>query len=484
MKRIHFVFIFVIILSLLIRLYHLGYHDLWYDEVATVSYLKYPWLNWNAPLYWIFMHLWCRVFPLSEFYLRLPSLLFNFLSLIFLFLLGKELFNERVGLFSASIMGLSPFHLWYAQEARDYSMVLFFGTLSSFLLFKAAKTRDLKLWLSFFFVSVCGFYTNYFYILLFLAQALWILFVRRGKINLRSLLLFLAVPLSFIFYLPRFLSKFFYVWEGFWIPEPKGRSLLITLENFLFGYNGTFSLYLIGDVLTAVGLILVIMGYKNYKEYREGVKFCFILFLFPLGFAYIFSHFLFSIYLDRGFLLFSPYFYLLLSFGICALRRDIKILTFFVLFISLIVSDIRYFKDEIYEPLEHHVGTYIKKPVQPIVEFVNKNLDKSDIVAFTNPCVMPSMVYYGLKHRPYFIFSPNVMDTNWDRPYRESRFCLPVYKLARLNFGRLLVIASDWARSGRLDENSQDVKKWLDRNLRLNSKREIQGVWIFEYVKQ
>ena len=54
----------------------------------------------------------------------------------------KNLFNKKVGIIASIFIGLSPFHLWYAQEVRDYSTVLFLGTFASYLLFKAIEKFD------------------------------------------------------------------------------------------------------------------------------------------------------------------------------------------------------------------------------------------------------------------------------------------------------------------------------------------------------
>ncbi|MCG2711283.1 MAG: glycosyltransferase family 39 protein [Candidatus Omnitrophica bacterium] len=105
------------------------------------------------------LHFWIKIFRISEFSLRFPSLIFSFLSIIAVFFLGKALFSKKVGLLASIFMGISPFHLWYAQEARDYSMLLFWGTLSSYLLFRAIRKGELKLWVIFTIVSLAGLYT-------------------------------------------------------------------------------------------------------------------------------------------------------------------------------------------------------------------------------------------------------------------------------------------------------------------------------------
>lgn len=119
------IIIFVFAVALALRLYHLGFHDFWYDEIGTINYVKHPWYNWNAPLYYILLHFWTKLFGISEFSLRLPSAIFSFLTVVTTFILGKNLFGKKAGILASVLIGLSSFHLWYAQEARDYSMVLF-----------------------------------------------------------------------------------------------------------------------------------------------------------------------------------------------------------------------------------------------------------------------------------------------------------------------------------------------------------------------
>lgn len=481
------IIIFLIFLSL--RLYHLGFHDFWYDEIGTIGYAQYPWGNWNAPLYWIFLHYWVKIFGISEFSLRFPSLLFSFLSVVLIFLLGKELFNKKVGILASLLIGLSPFHLWYAQEACDYSMVLFLGTLSSYLLLKAIERGQLKIWLVFTLVSITGLYTNYFYIFLFLAQTIYALSIsfNYSKYKFKVLISFLIACVAFSLYLPRFLSKFYYVWGGFWMPEPEMKSLLITLENFMLGYNGSYFLYIFVDIIVLILLIFAFKVIVNNKNLREGFKFCLFLFLLPIICIFLFSKIFFPIYLDRSLIIFSPYFYLLLSLGLVSINRAIKKALFVVLFLTLLIGDYLYFKDYMIIPFSHHVGTYIKKPIRPALKFLEENLKSKDIVAFTNKSTMLSFMFYSQrKFNPtYFFFDTKILDSSWQRPIDETNLgYVPSYKIDTIEFGRVWVFSSDWARSGDLDDNSQAIKKWLDKNLRLEYVKEFDGLWLFRYAKK
>lgn len=479
--------IIVFVIFFLLRLYRLGYHDFWYDEISTIGYAQYPWNNWNAPLYYIISHFWINIFGISEFSVRLPSLVFSLSAVIMTFILGKELFCKKIGFFAALLMGLSPFHLWYAQEARDYSMLLFMGLLSTWLFFNALRKNKLRKWIFFIFISILGIYTNYFYIILFFTQFLYLIIFRRGilKLNFKWVLYFAVIFLGFSFYLPRFLSKFFYVWGGFWVPEPEWKSLIITLENFILGYNGSCCIYFIFDIIIGLIFIRALASAYKHKEIRGNFLFCIFLFLCPILLIFSFSKIFFSIYLDRGLIVFSPYFYLILALGLTSFRGIIRKIILTVLSAVIITADYGYLSDFMVMPFIHHTGVYIKKPVKIIVDFLLHNVTTQDIIAFTNESTTQSIMFYANDKigQPYYFFDPLVNEDNWNRPYEENNFCVPFYKINNLKFKSLWVISSDWERSGGLDENSQSVKNWLDNNLRLESSKEFDGLWLFQYKR-
>ena len=210
--------LFLIFIGL--RLYHLGFHDFWYDEIGTIYQSTYPWNNFSAPFYWWFIHVWMKLFPISEFSLRFPSLLFSAFTVIFIYLIGRELFDRRVGLIAAVFAGLSPFQLWYAQEARSYSLVLFLCTLASYFLLLAAKNRKRAWWFCFVAVSVMAIFTNFLSMVLLFAQWCYFLVFRRKKIHFPVTLAMILICLGFTPYVKKFVFNVFQIWQDFWVPEP------------------------------------------------------------------------------------------------------------------------------------------------------------------------------------------------------------------------------------------------------------------------
>ena len=467
----------------LLRLNKLGYHDFWYDEVSSISYARFPWSNWNAPFYWILLHFWVKIFGLSEFSLRFPSSIFNFLSIVLVFLLGKNLFNKKVGIIASIFIGLSPFHLWYAQEVRDYSTVLFLGTFASYLLFKAIEKEEIKFWLFFTFISLIGIYTNYFFIFLLFTQGLGIIFFKKVRLSFKVVVCFLIIALGFSFYLPRFLEKFYRISHGFWVPKPTWQSLIVTLENYTLGYNGFPLLYLISDLLLALFFISLFWVLRR-KELRQNLILCMFLFIFPIICVFCFSKTFFSVYLDRALILFSPYFYLALSAIIVSLNKILRTASLILLIVIFFIAINSYFKDSMPMSLAHHMGTYIKKPIRPVVKFFEDNIESQDIVAFTNESVIRSFIFYRREsYLLYYFFDPIFPNTSWRKPVFESNFVIPLKKINSLKAKRIWVISSDWARSGKLDDNSRSVKNWMDSNFKLDFSKEFDGLWVFRYIK-
>jgi uncharacterized membrane protein len=125
--------------ALLLRLFHLGHQSLWIDEVVTWQSagglhpvtLRHFLVNVHGPLHQFVLFVWMRLAGDSEFALRLPSALAG-VALVPAFAgLARRLLGPRAGVPAAWIAALSPFLVWYGQEARNYSFAILFATLAA-----------------------------------------------------------------------------------------------------------------------------------------------------------------------------------------------------------------------------------------------------------------------------------------------------------------------------------------------------------------
>jgi uncharacterized membrane protein len=95
-------------------------------------------------------------------------------------------------------MTISPFHVWYSQDGRMYSQLLFFSLISSVLLMQALNKRRVHGWVCYVAVSALGMYTHVFMLLILLAQFLWVILHHRGRLVAHTLSGFMV----FVLFLP------------------------------------------------------------------------------------------------------------------------------------------------------------------------------------------------------------------------------------------------------------------------------------------
>ncbi len=113
-----------------LRLYQLGAQSLWYDETVS-AYLaskSIPELiahtagDIHPPGYYLLLHLWTRLAGSSEFALAFFSLFFGVLLIPLAYTLARRLMGRTVALWSALLVAISPYNLWYSQEVRMYTL--------------------------------------------------------------------------------------------------------------------------------------------------------------------------------------------------------------------------------------------------------------------------------------------------------------------------------------------------------------------------
>ena len=167
-KSIAILLTFLLILAAVLRLYQLD-RGLWYDEIRTyVNYASRPigeiittYGSENQhPLYTILAHASLCIFGEGAWSLRLPAALLGVGSIGGLYLLGRQVANAREALLSAALLSFSYYHIWFSQNARGYTGLLFWTVLSSWLLLRALRKEKLRTWIFYAGATAMGVYTH------------------------------------------------------------------------------------------------------------------------------------------------------------------------------------------------------------------------------------------------------------------------------------------------------------------------------------
>ena len=74
--------------------------------------------------YYAVLHYYSRIFGLSEISLRSMSVIFSLISLVLIFAIGREMFDERTALAASAMWAFSPYAVVFAHAARMYPMFI------------------------------------------------------------------------------------------------------------------------------------------------------------------------------------------------------------------------------------------------------------------------------------------------------------------------------------------------------------------------
>jgi len=134
----------ILLLAAGLRFYRLDVQSFWNDEGNSARIaertldliLEGAAGDIHPPGYYLLLHYWRGLFGESEFALRALSALAGLTLVAFTYLLGRHLFGESVGLIGAFLGSISPFAIYYSQEARMYALLAALSAVSTYLVFR------------------------------------------------------------------------------------------------------------------------------------------------------------------------------------------------------------------------------------------------------------------------------------------------------------------------------------------------------------
>lgn len=147
----------------------------------------------TPPTYFLLLAAWRSIVGDSIYALRFLSAAFGVLAVPLMFALGRRLFSPLVGALAALLVAVSPFHIFYAQELRNYSLFVALSLVSVWLTWRlrgASRRKRVHLSVGWLIAAAVLAYTHYFglFILAFEILALAVMALR-GRASRRVWLL-------------------------------------------------------------------------------------------------------------------------------------------------------------------------------------------------------------------------------------------------------------------------------------------------------
>jgi len=148
MRRSTIYLILIFILGFILRLIAAINIKVWADDmntaVAAINFFssgKLVLYNQSSGLWFIFTDIMYKIFGLTQLGSRFAALLFGSFSVLVIYLLSREFFNDKVSLIAAFLLAISPFCIANTIAEIDV-MAMFFVLLSMLLFIKALKTSS------------------------------------------------------------------------------------------------------------------------------------------------------------------------------------------------------------------------------------------------------------------------------------------------------------------------------------------------------
>ncbi|MEP7287658.1 MAG: glycosyltransferase family 39 protein [Chloroflexota bacterium] len=332
MTKLRLPLLLILLLALGLRLIALSSRTLWYDEAFAVlfsekglSAMLYGTLtpvggaaaDVHPLLYYGLLDGWMRIFGQSVAAVRLLSVLCGLLTIYGLYLLARELFDERTGLVAALIAAVAPFSVQYSQEARMYALLGLLLISATYCFIKGWRTYKAAYWIAFGVLAGLAMYTQQLAGFYLIALGLVPIVVRRRDQLIR---LALSAGLAILIYFPWLvnLPAQFGKIGAYWIAKPTPIQFLVTLWSFLFAdLPVTAMLPLIASVITLV-LLLILLFYRAADTFRlhrkDSMMLAFALWLanVPMALMWLVSQWR-SVYLTRALLPSGLIFYIALA---------------------------------------------------------------------------------------------------------------------------------------------------------------------------
>jgi 4-amino-4-deoxy-L-arabinose transferase-like glycosyltransferase len=511
-KLTNSVLILLLLTAFALRLYRIDHQELWGDEARSAYVVKLPlpsivspYIEPFPPFYHLLLYFWVRLTGSSVFTLRFLSLVLGVLTVPLVYRLARLASGVSVGLLAALLWALSPFQVYYSQEARMYALVGLSTTLSMLLFvrivagereqfrlrrfsdavlpanqpdnqsdFAGRETngnlRSLKgLWVGYLVSTAAAIFSHYYALFVVVAQnvllvALW----RRDRVQLKRWFVVQAVLV--LMYLPWVLAQ-----RGFLSGKASARFNELTLPVLLSIVKKSLVAFSVGTTvqtplayyLTLTFLLLAALGLVATVTVQpsnlQSPMLLLAWLVIPLIFAWLVNPIM-PFFQERYLLVVAPAFIILVAVGLSWIGdRSPWALALGLLFVvsASSVSLHNWFFDHAYTKGEYKLT----------MDYVRDHAQQGDLLLLNNPLQEALFDYYRPPGVPYLLLSRDDLHTE-DRADRA---------LAALTEGYSRVWLVMFGYLEQYDPNHL-AERWLNEHGYRSSYRSFLGAYLTLYV--
>jgi len=506
-----------------LRLYHLGQASLWYDEANTIVFTNYVWhpldlinidKNTDPALFIVFTWAWKNFILLFwsfkpgsisyDFVLRFLPCLFGIACIPVVFFACKSVLKigkasrgaEQVcsdnvaALIAATLVAISPFHLFYAQELRNYSLFTLLGTLVLWSLANALRKNShwnfaiLGLLLS------LSFWNHFFSFWLFVVVD--ILIVLHFGFSVRyyfkwifwhSISLLLCLPAIHQAY---GVTQIVNGIKGQWMPAPDYKTAFITFKAFFAGYSpyawAYWPLFLIAFILFFYGLYVI----------RKNCKAALLLLLwtwFPIiACVLIWRARDFSYYEIRLFLCSAMAASMGVAIGLSRIPHRPRAILLLLICLLTLPSLKAHYNNQIH-PLQHHrLAVRHKVDNRDAAAYVGTHVEPGELIAhFSHVTMQPFRIYQpGLLQKHIVLTEDGIqgfLNAYPNEPmWRELELVPELIEDAVGSRDSVWLVIS-WWEAFEIPPSADDILNWFNSRFSVMEIEEFTGIKVVHFKR-
>jgi len=350
--------------------------------------------------------------------------------------------------------------------------------------------------------------TTYYAGFLIILSSLFIFGKNYPTMEKRARAVFLIAIMFFPAILILLLKKFCILQQYFWLLPPEAKSIPLTFSVLIQGYSATQSQRIIGAFLF-IGLF-IFGSFKYYKQHKlQGFLYP-SFFLIPVIIIFVISKTFLPLYLDRRFIIFTPFYYLCLVKGVCSIKNKV-VKTLIAAAVAVLLGfslsgyyngfmEIRKDGGDVYR------GVHRKTQYRESLNAIINELDEEDIVCADSLNSLTIAHTYFKWSKPNYdsapaalIYYPRLLP-DWEKRYLRlspaeenqmsgktgeplllffSKWENRLQTLDALNkYKNILFISAPWNQTSFLSGNARAISKFLAHRCKITSVKKIDALSI------
>ncbi|HUD44803.1 MAG TPA: glycosyltransferase family 39 protein [Patescibacteria group bacterium] len=373
--------------------------SLWAATKSIPALLTWTSQDVHVPLYNLMLHFWIQIFGTNIAVVRRLSFMFFLLTLPVLYKAFRQVSNYRVSLLAVTIFALSPFILWYSDEARMYTLFAFATGLNHLYFIKFYNSNGEKWKFGYFLSTMLGLFSHYFFFFLLVTQFIYMLGIiyftkprqlpllqkiqiRKGLI-IRYVQIMLLCAVLFLPWVMFVLSSGAAANTQPLIPAPTTYNIFQAFINFLLGFPSTQVQTLVISLWPLIVLLFFFIFTRRRSMHIKNSGYFLLTAFLPIVIVFAIS-FIRPIFLSRYLIFVTPSLFFVCAWMLLSYSKRISsvlVTAFLVMMVSLLL----------YQNISN--STPVKEDYVGVSDYLDQNATESDVIAISAPFTIYPIAY-------------------------------------------------------------------------------------------